>query len=157
MTWFTNYILNTIIVLILLLLGNFVYVQGTEAYIRHADISNFYENKDFFVENICVGDTKQAVASTRFVYGTDTGYDATVIRELFLVERGLQTKILDEAATPFIEVAENGSVTRIQNIPSDLEVGAYQWVLRISLVIKGIIRDDIPLVESNVFQIKNCS
>lgn len=151
-----NYILNTTIVLALLVVGNMFYQQVVYAYIQYADISNFYENTEFFVENICVGDMTQNVLSTRFVYGTEIGYQATVVRELFLIERGLQTKILDERSTPFIEFTETGIVTRVQNLPPDLIVGDYQWVLKISLIIKDVVRDDVPLIKSNIFQVIDC-
>jgi len=156
MQGFTNYMLNTVIVLIVLLTGNFVYNQTAEAYIRHADISNFVELKQFVAEDICIGDKKQNIVFTRLVYGTENGYDATVVKELFLVERGMQTKITDEVKTPFLEISEDGIVTIIQNIPGDLDSGNYQWVLRLSIIIKGIVRDDVPLIQSNIFKIKEC-
>lgn len=155
MHWLRDYLLNVLIVLAILSGGSFVYQQSWEYYYTHAPIETFFESHGLFVSDICFGENEQNIVSTRFVKGTDTGYPAYVIRELFLVERGMQTKVYDEYAQPFVEYSPAGTVTRIQQLP-DLRPGSYQWAIKVSIVVGGVVRDDVPLILSNIFQVKRC-
>lgn len=152
-----NYILNVAIAFIILLLGGFVVDQAKHLYYAYAPIDYFYESGPMTAEDICLGDSTQKITSGRVVRGTDDGWPAIVYRELFLVERGMQTKVFEQVAYPFVEVAGNGESTRFQQIPDFIKVGKYQWVLSVTLVISGVERNDIPLIESNLFSVLDCA
>ena len=155
-TFIQDYIINVLVALAVLLIGSYLLNAGQRAYYTHAPIEWFYVSGGMVAEDVCLGDTSQTIVSTRTIYGTDTGYPATVVRELLLVERGIQTKVHDEVAMPFVEQTTNGVTRRKQQLPSWLTVGQYQWFLNVTLTINGVVRNDIDTIESNVFQVTNC-
>lgn len=151
-----NYGLNFIIVATCLLLTNFMWIISQGLYYKYAPISWFYESVLFQVDDVCVGDTTQNTTSVRLVKATDTGYPANVTRELYLVEDAILNKVFEERVQPFVEVRPDGAGSRVQQIPSFLPVGEYQWTLYITLFIHGQQRTDIPPVTSNTFDVLNC-
>lgn len=153
---FINYGLNFILALIILWVGGLLIEQGKTFYNTYAPIEDFYVNESLIVEDVCVGDTSQNVVSTRFVNKNVDGYESTVIKELFLVQVEGNVKVYDEFRTPFIEKVENGIVYRVQQLPPWLEAGQYQWVMKVTLTVGNVVRDDVPLIESNIFNVKVC-
>jgi len=149
-----DYILSFVLVFMALTVLSFLHNQAQQTWWTYADISNFYQAQEVHVANVCVGDTTQKVNSIRFVYGTDTGYPAVVVKELFLVDAG-RSRVASEVSTPFIEVDEDGMVKRIQRLPDDLISGDYLWVLYLTINIHGIERD-VPPIESNLFTVRKC-
>jgi len=151
-----DWILLYIISLVVLAVGQFLFVQISNAYYAYAPIDFFYKTVSFEAENACVGDTSHIIHSQRFVYGTDVGYGGELVREMFLIKDGREIKILEEHAMPFVEVRLDGLVTREQPLPTDLKEGNYQWIMYLTLFIHGVERNDIPPIESNLFTIKQC-
>jgi len=151
-----NYILNTFIVFVILLAGHWVFNATQTAYYKLMPISTFYEHESFTADDACIGAKSHLVHAKRFVYGTDIGYGGEIIREMFLFKDGKEIKVLGEHSMPFVEVRNDGLVTRLQPLPTDLEEGEYQWVMYLTLVVHGVLRDDIAPIESNVFKIIPC-
>lgn len=151
-----NYGLNTLIALLVLVFGQSVFSVAQSVYYSYMPIETFYENISFFAEDACVGDTSHLVHTMRFVHGTDIGYSGELVREMFLYKDERRIKVLEEHAMPFVEVRQDGLVTRKQYLPTDLEEGSYRWVMYLTLLIHGVQRYDIPAIESNIFQITNC-
>lgn len=134
-----------------------------DAYWKHyyqtADISNFYENVAVEASDVCFGDSKQHIESIRFVKGTDTGWPADIVRELYTVENNtVKSKVFDQYATVFIENVPDGKVSREADLPP-LPVGIYKWEISlIKLYLPyGIIRVDSPRLLSNNFTVTECS
>jgi len=152
-----NYIVNTIVILVLLIVGQAAFVSAKAAYYTHMPIDTFYKNLSFTAGDACVGDKYHLIHSVRQVNGTDIGYSGEVVREMFLYKDGKPVKLFEETASPFIEVRPDGMVTRLQSLPHGLGEGHYQWVIYLTLFIHGVPRTDVPPLESNLFTIRNCS
>lgn len=154
-SFLTDYILNFVLALIVLVFVGSAIDIARHLYVSYAPISYFYVSESLVVDDVCYGDTKQLVTSTRFVHGTDTGYRSVVNKEMFLIDSDSRTKVYEETTEPFIEFVNNGTVTRFQSIPNDLSTGQYQWMLYPTLTINGVPRPT-PVLISNVFSIKDC-
>ena len=145
-----NYVLNVAIALAVLSGGNLLYNQAKTVYYRNADINNFFVVGEMIAQDICEGDENQNISSTRIVKGTDVGYHARVTRELWRIGDG---KVFEETVFPFSEVAANGDSKRIQQLPTNLPAGQYQWTLYITINVFGQDREVIPPMVSNIFNI----
>lgn len=137
--------------------------SGWDAYWKHyyrtEPVETFYKAMTLEAENICVGDKTQKLTSVRFVYGTETGWAADVVRELQRVESsGVHVKVYDEKASIFIQKEENGVVERETVFP-DVKVGQYHWditLVRLYLPY-GVIRESVPVLTSNIFSVEECN
>lgn len=136
--------------------------QSFTSYWRHyyetAPISNFYEAMAFEAENICTGDITQDIKTVRFVNGTESGWAADIIRELYKVnDAKLKAKIYEENANVFIEKIPDGMSSREAAIPP-LKAGVYQWevvIIRLYLPY-GVVRVTSPSLISNTFSVTDC-
>lgn len=132
-------------------------VRGAQdMYYQYAPIGWFYQQNWMFPADVCVGETKQLIISSRYVKQTHIGYDAQVNKELFLLSNKNRVKVYEESSTPFIEKTENGIVARLQTLPSDLEPGVYQWALKVNIVLGNITRTDVTVFISNEFEVNDC-
>lgn len=154
-TFFFDYALNVLIALVILYFGGQLLAFAKNQYYTYAPIENFYESREMYAPDVCLGDKEQTLRSERYIKSDSHGYNAVVVRELFLVGEDKTTKVFDEIAYPFVEKTGNGLVYRVQRLP-DLKLGDYQWVLHVTLKINDVVRDDVPLVVSNVFEVVEC-
>lgn len=124
-----------------------------------APISTFYEALAFEADNVCLGDTIQRVESTRYVRGTDSGWAADIIRELYKFnDTKTKAKVFEEQANVFIENVPDGRSAREAAIPP-LKIGVYQWeitIIRIYLPY-NVVRVETPSLISNTFAVKDCN
>lgn len=127
-------------------------------YYQNAPIETFYKAITMEVGNVCVGDKIQQVDAVRFVYETETGWAAEIIRELYNVNTDKRKKVYDEAASIFIDKIEDGKTARDAAIPL-LKEGIYQWdITYVKLYLPyGVIRVDVPTLRSNSFSVINCN
>lgn len=138
----------------MILLGWHGFNLLVQAYYQYAPISFFYKNHSLIARDVCVGEEGQVIESNRYVVTTE-GLNGTVTRELFLVTMdGNEVKILNEKADVHIEKKDH--VLRVQPLPK-LKVGEYRWKLRIIIHLNyGVDRYDVPIIDSNVFKVKEC-
>lgn len=127
-------------------------------YYQSAPIETFYQAITIEVGNVCLGDTVQHIDSVRFVYKTETGWAAEIVRELYDVETDKRIKVYDEAASIFIEKIESGKSARDGAIPV-LSEGVYQWdITFVKLYLPyGVVRVDVPTLRSNAFTVLDCN
>lgn len=156
-TFFFDYALNVLIALVVLYFGGQLVAFAQTQYYTYAPIENFYRNVNFYAPDVCLGDKQQTLKSERFVNTEVEGYPSIVVRELFLVERGMQTKIFDEVAYPFIEKRDDGLVYRVQALPDGMDLGDYQWALHVTIKIGDVTRDDVSYITSNLFRVVECN
>ena len=127
-------------------------------YYQTANIEEFYEPVEMFAENICLGDLTQDVQSIRHVRGTETGWQADIVRELDRNDsNGLFKKVWEESANVFIEKVPDGKVNREAALPR-LQEGVYQWritVVKLYLPY-GVERVVSPSLTSNNFAVEKC-
>lgn len=122
-----------------------------------ADITDFYEAISLEVGNVCVGQKIQQSNSVRFVYGTDTGWQADIVRELQKLENEKAIKVFEQSANVFIEKVPDGQVHREIALP-ELEKGLYRWditVVKLYLPY-GVERVITPTLKSNIFAVDDC-
>lgn len=128
-------------------------------YYRTAPIENFYESISLEASNICVGDTTQHLESTRFVKGTESGWAADIVRELYVIGKNrVRAKVFEESADVFIEVIPDGQNAREAAIPA-LSTGVYQWeitIIRLYLPY-DVVRVATPSLTSNTFSVEDCN
>ena len=158
----TNYGLNVLIAFVLLTVGAAFLNQVEHIWYRFAPQSMFYERYGMAAEDVCVGDTKQAIVSNRQVFGTEIGYPAEVSKELFCDSGDGYGKVYEERSFPIVEPVDEVTLPdgtksypapRVQQLPDYLDVGECKWVIAIKLDINGAMRDVIPPTESNVFSV----
>lgn len=150
-----NYALNSLIALVILWAGGVIVDDIYRVYYTYTSLDHFFESKSLAALDICAGDEHQSIISERYVYGTKVGYPADVTKELNRLEPQGLVKVYEERTSPFVEVAVQPT-QRVQDIPSDLAPGQYQWILYVTLDINGVKRHVIPPLESNVFSILDC-
>lgn len=150
-----DYGLNVLISLVVLFLAGILWGQVSNAYYTFAPLTHFYESIGMSAEDACIEEGYHKVQSVRFVKQTDSGYPATVIREMFLVDADERIKVYAETAEAFVEVIPDGITSRRQRLPEDIEPGFYQWELAPTIIINGVSRQ-APLITSNVFEVKHC-
>lgn len=132
-----------------------------QSYWRHfyqvSPISSFYKSVSFEVTDVCLTELTQVSTGKRFVYGTDTGWRADIVRELNRIDKN-SYKVFDEPAEIFIEIKEDGLSHREITLPSVVREGDYQWEISINRLYlpMGVVRTDVPPLKSNVFKVKNC-
>ena len=152
--FFLDYILNVSIVLCALVVSGWLYEVGWGFYYQHANISNFYQSSGLLALDVCEGDEHQSVVSDRQVFGTDVGYSADLTKELNWITEAGPIKVYEENKKPFVENKEGNQL--IQNLPTTLSAGEYEWTFYITLDIYGHDRDVIPPVKSNIFNVLEC-
>lgn len=130
-------------------------------YYRTQPISTFYEALAFEADNVCVGDNTQHVETVRLVKGTETGWAADIVRELYVIPDGTtvegRSKVFDESADIFIEVIPDGFNEREAALP-ELAEGVYQWdivIIRLYLPY-DVVRIESPQLTSNLFAVEDC-
>ena len=131
--------------------------QSEIRFYQTASISEFYTVEYITPDDVCVGDSFQTCTSKRRVYNTEKGWNSDIAIELFQTSPTF-VKRYDEFRSPFIEFRDGKEGSRIQLIPSDLPVGEYLWAINVSLKLpKGVIRNDVPLIYSDPFLVKECN
>jgi hypothetical protein len=151
-----DYSLNVLIALIILSVFGTLYEQSKVAYYTFSPIETFYEAGELTASDVCLGDTKQLLTSTRTVKNTSVGYPATVVRELSVLKDGTSIEIYKESVDVFIQAKDNGLVSRHQLL-IPLEVGEYRWAIYPVIKTGTVVRNDVPPIISNVFKVYDCS
>lgn len=127
-------------------------------YYQTADISEFYQAVSMTAEDACIGELVHDVVSIRYVYGTETGWQADIVRELDKIENGVGHKVWEQDTSVFIERVPDGIVYRNATLP-ELDEGVYQWrihIVRLYLPY-GVERVSIPALVSNQFVVTLCN
>jgi hypothetical protein len=151
-----NIAINFIIALALVSVVSAAIPRAERLYYKYADIDNFYVATTIEAPDVCVGDATQRLISDRRVLKTDVGYNAYVVRELFLLGSDTSEEYYKESKDTFIQASTNGSNPRTQHLPT-MKVGQYIWVLYITLYVNGVERNDVPPLLSNTFNVTLCA
>lgn len=129
-------------------------------YYETAPISEFYKDVSFEAENLCFGNVTQSVENVRYVKGTDSGWAAYIIRELFVIDvKNEKTQVFTDSSAIFFEVIPDGINRREAAIPKDLPIGSYKWEITIIKLYLpyGVVRVTTPSLVSNLFAVKDCN
>lgn len=117
---------------------NFVVNSVRVSYYSHLPIEDILSSVSIQFENLCLGENEQVWLGTRTV-GLKDGISANVTRELYKL----------------IETQERGQIqAKIYE-----ETGEYVWQLKMNelRLPGGVIRTDLPIIRTNIFEVKDCT